>query len=1720
MAQPFKYGNEWINYGSGQKYYKIKVAQDGIYRIDSTALAAAGFQVGAGPFAINPQNFQLFNKGVEQYIYIQGESDGVFNSGDFIEFHGKHNDAALDSSLYTGISYLTNPYYSLFNDTATYYLHLNTASTTNRRMIVDKDTTWSNPAWSTCPYFMCNSFIAPSNTYYPGEDYASGLGISDPQYTVSEGYFDAAIYAPGSSNYSLSTKNVFLSPLAPPPQCTIVFVGASQDGGSQSDHEINIQFSGSGGNVLLKDTLFYGYQAIKLSNKNFSSGALTNAQLGASSSNFKFSSLLPVMDATTNGRAALSYISLWYPHTFSLENAKSFLMGIPDSTALTKYLLNISNLSISGDSVRLYDLVNHRRILVGKKGNGWEALVTNFGGTRRLCYITGDQQIQRVTSIVPVGPVGSSTPGVFTDFQSIGSAVSGVDSAFLIVTHHSLWAQASAYGNYRQSLAPVKRNVVIADVDELYDQYAFGIVKDPIAIRGFANLALDKFHTPPKFLFLAGKSVHAIDCRNGGSNYADCLVPTIGYPCCDVMFTSYLNYANMGTPKPTMVPAIPTGRISAKTPADMMAYLSKVTEYEHQPDSAWMKRVLHFAGGDAANNFNAILSAWQAIIQKPFFGASVSTFSKLTAAPISITTSDTLTMLINTGVSLMTFFGHSSGQVWDEGIAQPSSYNNQGKYPFILSNGCYAGDIHTDYTSLATSTNSEIFALTPERGAIGFIAETSLGLVNVLQSYSTSIYNRISFSLYGQPIGKCMQAAVKDNLISALSDLTFKAGILEMTLEGDPAIIPNSSTLPDYAISPADIVFDSKSNPSFLQVIITEHDLTKAINKSYVVELDRTYPNGSVVTKTAVRLTPLNQDTIMTFKFAIDPTKDPGTNKFKVTLNADPINPIPELSRTNNVAEADLDMLGNSILPVYPYNFAIVPVAPLMLKASTINALNQKFVSYKFQFDTTDTYSSPFMQSTSILSQGGVIDWTPPKFITGKDSVVYFWRVSAPLPDTSWREFSFQVVKGKRGWSQANFFQFKNDGYQYVSFVRKNRNFQFVNSVINIYTTTSTYTYQHTPGIAEYNQYSLNSFQEEDAFCNYATFTFAVINPSTGEPWSHGYLYTTPGGEDRGPDSCLYCGYATPPGVPVDHTRIRYSFDFDGVDSIHPASYINQLFKTIPYGYYVLCYSQNAPHNFSYPAGSATNTIVPALSSIGVSTAALNSISPAVPFIFFGQKQKAGSLTVPAKVTVGVSDTSLIQQKDSILTKWNAGYILSPIFGPGKTWDSLYWKEFPEAVGYTDSLRLGIIGITNTGVIDTLVGSVTKPGLTRSSSKIGLRNIVNPVTYPYIQLIAYMSSQNVHNTPPQLKEWQVIYTPVPELAINPLATSAYKIKNDTTVSQGDSIRYTYPIQNISEYNFTGNLILSAYIQNSNGAIHNFAPRYLSRPLLAGKFVMDTIWVKTLGMQNTNSLWVEVNPVGLPKTQPEQYHFNNIANFNFTVQVDKTNPLLDVTFDGIHILNQDIVSAKPNILMKLTDENKFLALNDTSEFAVFLTPPSGVQQRIPFGNQLTFTKAVLPNNSCLVHYTPVFTKDGMYTLTVQAVDRSKNSSGGNYQIQFEVIRESSITAVMNYPNPFSTSTRFVFTLTGSVLPDNFKIQILTITGKVVKEINKEELGPIHIGRNITQYAWDGRDTYGSLLGIGTYLYRVQTRLDGASMQSMASGADAYFTNGYGKMTLIR
>jgi hypothetical protein len=114
-------------------------------------------------------------------------------------------------------------------------------------------------------------------------------------------------------------------------------------------------------------------------------------------------------------------------------------------------------------------------------------------------------------------------------------------------------------------------------------------------------------------------------------------------------------------------------------------------------------------------------------------------------------------------------------------------------------------------------------------------------------------------------------------------------------------------------------------------------------------------------------------------------------------------------------------------------------------------------------------------------------------------------------------------------------------------------------------------------------------------------------------------------------------------------------------------------------------------------------------------------------------------------------------------------------------------------------------------------------------------------------------------------------------------------------------------------------------------------------------------------------------------------------------------------------------------------------------------------------------------------------EGLHSLTIRAWDVFNNSS--DYILDFKVLRKEKLELrhVLNYPNPFTTSTRFWFEHNRPGESLRVQVQVLTITGKLVKTMVKTIITD---GNRSDDVEWDGRDDYSGKLGRGVYIYRLQ------------------------------
>ncbi|GIV30147.1 MAG: hypothetical protein KatS3mg028_1213 [Bacteroidia bacterium] len=1595
-----QYGNEWINYN--QQYFKFPIYKQGIYRIDSATLANAGFPVQS----INPQNIQIFLYGEEQYIYIKGEQDGVFNTGDYVELYAAPRPSVLDSLIYTSITNVPNPYLGVCSggngkaDTVYAFITYNN-STNNKRMTIETDTAFSS--YSTPePYVYTEQIYTQKTNYNYIPKYTSD-GISDARYTKGEGwgyYFTRGNYA----TFFYSSFNNLYTSSALPVYLKFSLSGNGVDYMMTQDHHVRVKWWDGGSlNIVVWDTTFSGWEHF-VRTSTISANALNSAVK-------PYIELVADAGTSNNPYIALfaHYIYVKYPMNNNFMGNNKGIIYVNDNTSLSKSFVYLNNISGgTNNEIVFYDITNHRRIENQFNSSTLKVLVPNSGGEKK-CFLSATSEIINVNTIRKV----NNNTAYFTDFSV------PKDSAFVIITHSSLMSSANQYKLYRESAQGGGYQTILADVEELYEQFAYGTPKHPQAIRNFCKYLMDNMPSSPKYVFLIGKGI-TYEYLNQNYNLEQNLVPTMGWPACDLLLTAKLHTAN------DLKPEIPIGRIAALNNTQVLNYLNKIQQNENPEIAEWKKQGIHFAGGINAweqLTFLSYMNNLKNIFEDTLLGGNIiSTFKKTSSAPIQTSVSDSVKLLINNGVGLIGYFGHGSPGGFDIAIENVNDYNNTGKYPVFIVNGCYAGNIFLP----GNYSVSENWILTSQKGAVDFIASSSLGFAGYLYNYSTSFYKNLSYYTYGKGIGTHIQKTAEAASLS--SDIYTQITAMDISLHGDPAYKLWSGNLPDYRITNADVSFDTQTYPDSIGILLTIKNLGKAINDSFLIKITRIFPNNDTAILIRKVKAPHYLSTNKFYTYT-DYSRAGGLNKFSIYIDA--FYEIAESNENNNstIGTVDLFIKSGDIVPVWPYKYAIVPKSStITLKASTIDPLIQN-TAWRFQLDTTDKFINPIQQAV-IYSPGGVVEWQIN--LPFKDSTVYYWRVSkdslSPSDAFSWRESSFQTIADKHGWGQAHFFQFKNDAYQYVKYNLPQRNFVFVNNKISIFCRTG---FLGNPLNYDQMIYAINNGVMHIWSCTPDGWTIAVFDSVSGNPWAS----TLPSYSNSPPVLGMYGNCHCDPARPL------YAFDFGNGYCGSVPNWQNNLvnfINSIPNGNYVLAYS---------PKVITTNTYIPqfyaAMQSIG--SANIININDTTSMIIFGKK---GMLPGQANEVLSPNSKTAIQLIDTIVTKWKNGFILSEIIGPAQKWNSVHWRVASLESPKTDTTILQIIGIKANGQKDTLV-TFTEDSL----DVLDLYNYADAFVYPYLQLLARIRD-NVNYTAPQLKRWQVLYDEAPECAVNP--KKAFYVKNDT-IQQGDNFVIAYAIENISHRTFQDSLLVTYYLEKNN--IKTLLPDKLKiKPFYPGAIIIDTLSINTLTLTTNNTLWIDVNPPGHPKYQYEQYHFNNILQYSFNTSKDIINPLLDVTFDGVKILNGDIVSAKPHILISVWDENKYLLLNDTSDISVFIKKDNTPEKQLFFAKDLVFYPSSNPGkNKCKIEYKPVL-EDGKYTLRVHAKDRSNNLSGLNdYQISFEVINKPTITQILNYPNPFSTSTRFVFTLTGYEIPEDIDIQIMTITGKVVKNHQKRRTG---------------------------------------------------------------
>lgn len=213
----------------------------------------------------------------------------------------------------------------------------------------------------------------------------------------------------------------------------------------------------------------------------------------------------------------------------------------------------------------------------------------------------------------------------------------------------------------------------------------------------------------------------------------------------------------------------------------------------------------------------------------------------------------------------------------------------------------------------------------------------------------------------------------------------------------------------------------------------------------------------------------------------------------------------------------------------------------------------------------------------------------------------------------------------------------------------------------------------------------------------------------------------------------------------------------------------------------------------------------------------------------------------------------------------------------------------------------------------------------------------------------------------------------------------------------------------------------------------------------------------------------------------------IGSLNPNAQLNTVGPEISLYLNDSTFVSGGSTNTTPIILAKLQDEN---GIN---------TVGNGVGHNLTAIIDGNSAKPIVLNDfyeSDLDTYTsgevryPLSTLSlGEHTLTVKAWDVFNNSNEETIQFRVEEDSKVALSHLLNYPNPFTTNTSFIYEHNQACQQLDARVQIFTVSGKLVKTIESSFYATGFRGQDIP---WDGRDDFGNAIGKGTYIYKLELR----------------------------
>jgi hypothetical protein len=223
----------------------------------------------------------------------------------------------------------------------------------------------------------------------------------------------------------------------------------------------------------------------------------------------------------------------------------------------------------------------------------------------------------------------------------------------------------------------------------------------------------------------------------------------------------------------------------------------------------------------------------------------------------------------------------------------------------------------------------------------------------------------------------------------------------------------------------------------------------------------------------------------------------------------------------------------------------------------------------------------------------------------------------------------------------------------------------------------------------------------------------------------------------------------------------------------------------------------------------------------------------------------------------------------------------------------------------------------------------------------------------------------------------------------------------------------------------------------------------------------------------------------------------IGGIDTTGLDDNEGPQIELFLNSEDFVNGGITNETPILIAKLFDESGINTVG--TGIGHDITAILNEESSNPIVLNEFYEADLDTYKSGALRYQMDQLEPGTHTLTFKAWDVNNNSS--EVTIEFIVQEEQNVTLrnVLNYPNPFTTNTQFMFEHNQACRYLETQVEIFTVTGRLVRTIQQDVQTQ---GFRVEGIPWDGKDDFGDQLAKGVYVYRVKVRTpDGETAEAM-------------------